>query len=235
MTSAAGFKEIWVLDFEFSAQSGEDPDPVCMVAHEIGSGRRLRLWRNELITCPFDVGPETLFVAYFASAELKCFRTLGWPTPERVLDLYAEYRLWQNGNTCARGYGLLDAAAAFGIKYMGATKKTTMRNLILSGGPWSTREQLLILNYCEADVKLTTELFRAMWPAISAVPDGLGQALFRGRYMTSVAVMESNGIPLDQDLLSRLRENWSEIKAQLIARIDSQYGVYDGARFVRQK
>jgi hypothetical protein len=42
------FKEIWAVDFEFGADPGENPDPVCLVALEIHSGRKVRLWRDEL-------------------------------------------------------------------------------------------------------------------------------------------------------------------------------------------
>jgi DNA polymerase I len=77
---AAPFSEIWCLDFEFATEPGEHPWPVCMVAHELRCGRVLRLWRDELLMCgraPFDVGPNALFVAYLASAELGCFLELG--------------------------------------------------------------------------------------------------------------------------------------------------------------
>ena len=36
------FREVWAVDFEFSAPPGERPTVVCMVAHELGSGR---LWK----------------------------------------------------------------------------------------------------------------------------------------------------------------------------------------------
>ena len=86
---ALPFVELWVVDFEFVATPGEPPDPVCMVAHELRSGRQLNLRRQELRTlgaAPFDTGPNSLFVAYFASAEIGCFLALGWPVPERILD-----------------------------------------------------------------------------------------------------------------------------------------------------
>ena len=97
---AALFREIWVADFEFRADPGEHPWPVCMVAEEVKTGRVIRLWRNELLAlrrAPFDVGPNALFVAYFASAEFSCFLELGWQLPENVVDLYAEHRNETNG------------------------------------------------------------------------------------------------------------------------------------------
>ena len=36
------FREIWAVDFEFDAQDGERPTPVCLVARELRSDRLIR-------------------------------------------------------------------------------------------------------------------------------------------------------------------------------------------------
>ena len=59
----------------------------------------------------------------------------------------------------------------------------------------------------------------------------LPRALLRGRYMKAVAHMEWNGVPVDTDTLLKLRLHWEDIKARLVAEIDSAYGVYDGLTF----
>ncbi len=41
------FREIWLVDFEFTAERGERPDPVCFVAYELRGGQELRLWRDQ--------------------------------------------------------------------------------------------------------------------------------------------------------------------------------------------
>ena len=67
------YREVWLVDFEFSAPPGERPDPVCLVAREFRSGRTLRLWQDDLRgrrVPPYPIGSDVLFVAYFASAEL---------------------------------------------------------------------------------------------------------------------------------------------------------------------
>ena len=87
------FKEVWLCDFEFGANPGDRPEVRCLVAKEHLSGRLLRLWADAFgSTPPFDVGPESLFVAYYSSAELGCFLSLGWPIPVRILDLFTEFR-----------------------------------------------------------------------------------------------------------------------------------------------
>jgi hypothetical protein len=64
-----------------------------MVARELNSDKLIRLWHDDFgPEPPFPVDDETLFIAYFASAEVGCFLQLGWPVPTRILDLYTEFR-----------------------------------------------------------------------------------------------------------------------------------------------
>ena len=41
------FREIWAADFEFIADPGGRPIPVCLVARELRTGRLVRQWRSE--------------------------------------------------------------------------------------------------------------------------------------------------------------------------------------------
>ena len=92
------FKEIFVVDFEFTAKPGEQPVPICLVAREVKSGRLIRLWKDEFGSRPpYPTDERTLFVAYFASAEMGCHKALGWPMPKNVLDLFPEFRQLTNG------------------------------------------------------------------------------------------------------------------------------------------
>ena len=96
------FGEIWAVDFEFTEPPGERPKPICLVAWELHSGKRLRLWEDELrrlSSPPYRTGSDVLFVAYYASAEMKCHLALGWPMPENVIDLYTEFRNRTNTQT----------------------------------------------------------------------------------------------------------------------------------------
>jgi hypothetical protein len=226
------FREVWFIDFEFTAPDGCNPQPVCMVAHELNTGRRLRLWQNQLgPQPPFDLGDDALLVAYYASAEVGCFLELGWPVPTRILDLYTEFRNATNGMTLSAGRGLLGALAHHAIPSITSAQKDTERNLVMRGGPWTADEQTRILDYCETDVEPMPALLERMLPGILARPNGLAQALMRGRYMAAVAAMERNGVPIDTEMLDRLRSNWGQIKAELVAAIDQDYGVYGGTTF----
>jgi len=221
------FREIWVIDFEFYPDANKNPQPVCLVAREMRSGRRLRLWHDEFGPMPpYPIDPDALIVAYYASAEISCHLTLGWPVPERVLDLFTEFRNLTNGIPTGNGAGLLGALTYHGLDGIGAVEKDEMRALVLRGGPWSDIERAAILDYCESDVAALARLLRAMLPRID-----LPRALLRGRYMSAVARMERNGVPIDVNTLDLLKRNWSKIQDRLIAEIDADYGVYDGRAF----
>jgi hypothetical protein len=99
------YREIVLCDFEFGAEAGGRQVPVCLVAHELRSGRKYRLWRDEFgARPPYSTGPDTLFAAFYASAEIGCHLALGWPVPERVLDLFIEFRCLTNGRHRGRTF-----------------------------------------------------------------------------------------------------------------------------------
>jgi DNA polymerase I len=221
------YTEVVAVDFEFMVTSGNRPIPVCLVAHELRSGRRFRVWQDRFGPAPpYATGPDVLFVAYYASAELGCYRVLGWSPPPRILDLFVEFRARTNGLDTPAGNGLLGALMYFGLDGMGATEKEDMRALILRGGPWNDEERQAIFDYCESDVGALKRLLPAMAPQID-----LPRALLRGRYMAAVAAIEHAGTPIDTDTLTLFRERWTDIQDQLITEIDADYGVFDGRTF----
>jgi len=225
------FKEIWAVDYEFMAEAGERPVPVCLVAHELRSGREVRLWRDEMGSQPpYPTGPESLFVAYYASAELGCHLALGWPMPARVLDLFTEFRCLTNGLPTPNGRSLLGALTYYGLDNIGASEKAEMRDLVIRGGPWTEDERAAILDYCESDVVALRRLLPVMLPKID-----LPRALLRGRYMAAAARIEYAGVPIDTEMLTRLRSQWDNIKDQLISAIDADYGVYEGQSFKEKR
>ena len=223
---------VYLVDFEFHPSRGREgnpPVPVCMVVREWPSGGTRRYWQDDLkamVTAPFPTGDKALCVAYYASAEMDCFDVLGWTLPDHVLDLFAEFRCLTNGLRLAHGSGLLGALMHFGLPTIGGEQKDAMRDLVLTGGPWSPADQLAILDYCESDVVALAELLSTMqdqidWP----------RALLRGRYMKAVSHIQMNGVPLDTPTLVKLLDQWNDIQEQLIADMDRNYGVYEGRTF----
>jgi DNA polymerase-1 len=224
------FREIFVVDFEFTAKPGERPDIHCLVAREVRSGRLIRLWKDEFGSRPpYPVDDDVLFVAFFASADLGCHKALGWPMPKRVLDPFTEFRLRTNGLTTPAGNGLIGALTYFGLDHMNVAEKQDMRNLAIRGGPFTDQEKADLLGYCQEDVDATVALLKAMLPSID-LPRAIG---LRGRYMRAVAAMEHNGVPVDLAALDRLRANWEHIQDTLIADMDSAYRVFEGRVFKR--
>ena len=221
------YREIWAADFEFEAGSGERPDPVCLCARELRSGREIRLWRGQFDSAPpYPTDADTLFFAYYASAELGCHLALGWPMPARILDLFTEFRCGTNGLTVPAGNGLIGALTAFGLDTVGATEKKEMQEAI-GNGTWPGRytpEE--ILDYCMGDVDALARLLPVMAPRID-----LPRALLRGRYMAAAARMEYAGVPIDVPMLGKLRQHWAQIQDKLIERIDADYGVFEGRTF----
>jgi DNA polymerase I len=159
-----------------------------LVAKGLRSGQTWRLWRGKFeSTPPFPIGPDALFVAYYASAELGCFRALGWPMPANILDLFTEFRDRTNGLTTPAGSGLVGALTYFGLDSVGAIEKDEMRARILRGACSERDEE--ILNYCAGDTEALEGLLLAMLPPRSNRGIDLPRALLRGRYMAAAAVM----------------------------------------------
>ena len=203
-----------------------------MVARELFSRQLIRTWiSGELSTpCPIPLGKDILYVAYYATAELKCHLALGWPLPMNVLDLFVEFRCRTNGLTLPAKAGLLGALVYFGLSGIAYTEKEAMRELAIRGGPFSDKERDELTNYCQGDVDALIPLLPHLTHKLN-----LGQALLRGRYMKAVAQMENNGIPIDVDTLNRLQNNWDSIKESLIQRVDANYGVYEGTTFKTER
>src|SRR5512132_279185 len=224
------FREVWAADFEFGSDSYGRQKPVCVVAKELKTGRTIRLWEDEFGPAPpYQVGNDTLFVAFFASAEFWCHLALGWPMPRRVLDLFTEYRCLTNGPKGVKA-SLLKALDRFGLGSIEVGEKEEMRHLAMRGGPWTAEERHDLLAYCQSDVVALERLLPAMLPYLE-----LPYALLRGRYMIASARMEYHGVPIDLVTLERLRRHWPDIQDSLIADIDTDYGVFVGRTFKRDR
>ena len=223
------FQEVWLADFEFSVPQGGRPTPICLVARELTRDRTLRIWEDELKAMgkpPYAIDADSLFIAYYASAEMSCHLALGWDMPVNVLDLFAEFRNTTNGKSLPCGNGLLGALTWFGLNGIQAAEKESMRELALRGGPWTPEEKSSLLDYCESDVTSLVMLLEAMAPQLD-----MPRALLRGRYMKAAARIEDNGIPMDMPALEKLRNRWTDIQGRLIELVDAEYGVFENGTF----
>ena len=103
----------------------------------------------------------------------------------------------QTALTLPHGRGLLGALSHHALSSITKEEKQDMRDLVLAGGPWTDQQRATSWTYCQGDVDCLGPLLERMLPRITARPDGLSNALLRGAYMKTVAVMEHNGVPID--------------------------------------
>ena len=220
------FEEIWLHDFEFIPRPGERPDVVCLVAHELRSGRTLRLWLDELGAIPpYRTDRGVLFVNFVANAECACHLALGWPLPANVLDLSPAFRNLVNGRSSPEGKGLLGALRYYGLDTIGTKQKDATRERIIKGWPFTSEEQQKILDYCYSDVDALMRLL----PKILSNPDfDLGIALYHGEFAAASAMMEHRGVPIDMSVFAQLadKEIWRDVRDAMVPAIDAKYGVY---------
>ncbi len=129
MVKLGDFEEIVLWDFEFYGKEGDRPTIVSLVAYELRSGRKFRLWHDQLgPKPPFRCDDRTLFVAFYAAAELTCHLQLGWPIPNNILDLYTEFRRLTNRSSDKQPpAGLLDAMDHFKLDSIDARAKEFWR------------------------------------------------------------------------------------------------------------
>ena len=253
------FREVWALDTEFNFRpSGayafpKDPQPegsiqhpVCLVAVELYSGREIRLFEGEFGPVPpFDLGADALFIAYTASAEWLTFLAAGWPLPCRVFDPYFEYRRHICGTPwdlpVEGNKGLLKALEHFGIASITSDQKDAGRALVLRGGPWTPAERQEIVDYCASDVALLFRLAECLLEAdccstpLRSDPKGLAQAIHRGRFSLSAAMMQYTGVPIDTETLELILSKWDHILQATVDELDAGFGVYEGTHFRNER
>jgi hypothetical protein len=187
------FAAIWVADTEFYsgrgyANGGVDGDPLtplCVVAHELRSGKIIRLWQDELGRFPpYRLDDNALFIAYMNAAEFGTHMALGWGQPACSLDLYIEFRHLMNDGSVPAGsrpkgfYSLAGALGRFGDSFVDVSVKDDMRHRILQGPPFTPAERRRILEYCESDVAALARLLPHLLPTIRS----LSRAMFRSKY-----------------------------------------------------
>ena len=226
------FREIWALDFEFTSEPGAFPVPVCMVARELCSNRLVRLWRDELGSQPpFDVGAGHAVRLVLRAGRVELLPCAGMAAAAAGSRSVRGVPQRDQRHPATRGPRALSALSHHGLavhhegrEEPGARSRATRRSV-------DGTERRRILDYCQSDVDCLGPLLERMLPAIRARRNGLGQALLRGRYTAAVARMEATGVPIDADLLGRIRSRWDDIKLDLVRAVDKDYGVYEGTTF----
>jgi len=220
------FAHVILEDYEFISNSGERPDVVCGVFHDLSTGQTTRLWRDQLDQLkgrlPYDDN-DTLVVSFVFNAEGACHLALGQPLPKNVLDLSPEFKCYVNGKGVPRkNQGLIGALQYFGLSTIALKHKDAMRERIMTGWPFTAEEREQILNYCTEDVLMLRELLLQMLPHIN-----LPLALHRGESVAALAIMEHIGVPIDMEIFPQLadKKTWREIRDSMVPLVDVN-GIY---------
>ena len=228
------FGTVVVCDFEYESAPGELPDVLCMVAHVLDEHlrhvRTIRLWRGEFgSTPPFDVGPDALFVAYSAWAEMTCFKVLGWPFPVHIFDQHTAYLARSNvllpydpdEKRNKPRKRLPDACRAYGIEGWERIDKDKIAEDI-GNGLWRNYGRERVFEYCEEDVRMSVQLLRAQLREMSALD--VERVLHWSNYSAKcIALIQARGMPIDMTLWNLVQENKGAVIGELLRRFDPSH------------
>jgi hypothetical protein len=234
----SNFARVVVCDFEYEVADGGLPDVLCMVAHALDENlrpvRTIKLWRGEFCAAPpFDIGADTLFVAYSAWAEMICFKVLGWAFPVHIFDQHTAYLaatnilLPYNPDEIRKKQkkGLKDACRAYNIAGWENIDKSDIAKAIGEGtwrGRYSPAE---ILDYCEEDVRVSTLLLRAQLRGIGNLPPADASRVIHWSNYSAKCVgrIQARGMPIDMPLWNAVQENKAAVVGGLLRRFDPSY------------
>jgi DNA polymerase I len=237
------FSGIVVCDFEYEVADGELPNLLCMVAYVLDEHlrhvRTIRMWRDELLALarpPFDIGIDTLFVAYSAWAEMTCFMTLGWNSPTHIFDQHTAFLATSNillphnpDETRKREKkGLSAACRAYGIDGWDRIDKEKIAKDI-GEGRWRDHGREAVFEYCEEDVRASTLLLREQLVGrprrYGFFPADVERVLHWSNYSAkAVAQIQARGMPIDMRLWNLVQENKAAVIGHLLQKFDPSYG-----------
>ena len=234
------FGSIVVCDFEYEVADGDLPNVLCMVAYVLDEHlehvRTVRKWRGEFgARPPFDIGPDTLFCAYSAWAEMTCFLQLGWQFPTHIFDQHTAYLAASNlllphdaddeARRKRERKRLPDACRKYGLAGWEDLDKGQMPADI-GNGLWRNYGREKVLAYCEEDVAMSVRLLREQLRGRgrSLPAADPGRVLHWSNYSAkSVALIQARGMPIDVPLWNLVQENKTAVISELLRRFDPSH------------
>lgn len=233
------FGSVVICDFEYEVAPGDLPDVLCMVAYVLDENlrhvRTIRLWRGEFGSKPpFDIGPDTLFVAYSAWAEMTCFQVLGWNIPVHIFDQHTAYLAASNillphdsdESKKKPRKRLVDACRAYEIRGWERIDKDTIAKAI-GDGTWRERfSPQEVFDYCEEDARMEMLLARAQIVGDAGfTPADVPRVLHWSNYSAkAIALIQARGMPIDTGLWNLVQENKAAVIRELLRQFDPSYG-----------
>jgi hypothetical protein len=234
----SNFSTIVVGDFEYEVAEGELPNVLCAVFYVLDEHLRhidtVRLWRGDFgQSPPFDTGPDTVFVAYSAWAEMTCFHVLGWKFPKHIFDCHTAFLATTN---VLRPHDpdevykrprkrLSDACRAYGIAGWEMIDKEAI-SADIGNGNWEKYGTAKVLEYCEEDVRATAELLRWQLRGRPGLPPVTARLVLHWSNYSAkaVALIQARGMAIDMELWNRVQEHKAAVISELLRRFDPSYG-----------
>jgi DNA polymerase-1 len=237
------FDEIFFVDTEFRQDlkdKGERPSVVCAVYKGLKSQQVFKHYGDDLNKLPPCKAKRSLFVAYNVVAEAACFKNLGITIPQNWWDCFIENKKLYLGRIAGGkgAFGLIRTAKRYGIECMSEDRKQWEIEQILHNPEHPIGD---ILDYCLQDVLTLEEVFYAQLKDIEETFTNKGpreiiqHALFHGLSMAYTAVVEHNGIPIDNFLYGEISNNFPMAKEKIVEDINSRLNVYDSGVFSQKK
>jgi DNA polymerase I len=229
------FTNIVVADFEYEVSDGDLPNVLCMVVHLLDQNLQhvhtIKLWRGEFgKEPPFDIGDDTVFVAYSAWAELTCFLVLDWKFPKHIFDLHTAYLAKSNlllpysdadEKPKKQRKRLPDACRAYDLEGWEQVDKDSIAAEI-GRGNWQRYGKDVVLAYCEEDVAMSTRLLRAQ---VCDRAISVDHVLHWSNYSAkATALIQARGMPIDMPLWNLVQENKTRVIEALLQKFDPSYG-----------
>jgi DNA polymerase I len=234
----SNFSTIVVCDFEYEVADGDLPNVLCMVAQVLDENlrhlRTIKLWRGEFGSVPpFDIGPDSLFVAYSAWAEMTCFKVLGWKFPTHIFDQHTAYLAASNillpynpnePRVKARKR-LADACRAYDLDGWERIDKETISESIGNGTWRQSYSPAEVVEYCAEDVRMELALLRAQLRGRGKlVPADVPRILHWSNYSAKcIALIQARGIPIDMPLWNLVQENKAAVISELLRCFDPSH------------
>jgi hypothetical protein len=242
------FGRVIVADFEYEVSAGELPVPLCLVAHELDENlnlvREIKVWRGEFGPAPpFDIGNDTLFVAYSAWAEMTCFLALGWEFPKYIFDQHTAYLAASNfllahdeaveaRKRKKESKGLTAACRRYGLDGWEMVDSKKWIASAIGNGTWRqdgyTRED--VFAYCAEDVAMSVKLLRRQlrphrFGSLTMVAADVERVIWWSEYSAKcVAQIQARGMPIDMETWNLVQEHKHEVVRDLIRRFDPSFG-----------
>ena len=230
------FKKIVVVDTEFQSDISNSycTKALCAVYKDLKTEQTLKIWdygESNLAQHHFDF-EETLFVCYYATAEVGYFLKQLMGRPPYIFDCWTEYsKLYKN----SRDLSLLAAATAYSYPNpISKEEKEKFRDMCIKQNTWNKKEREEILNYCEGDVLMNEHVFYKILNDLENICGNdyetlLEQAMARGQTMACYAKVTKNGMSIDIPKLNDFNEYWLLVKNEVIKKLNSELNLWDDA------